>query len=1393
MRRHCRILTLIAALIPISPLAAQLPISDSSPSKVNDKSTTQDFPTRSTGAADRQRLEFRRNMQRNLSRAEYALQRFVTSLNAAERAAELTRDLSGDSAADLAEDLRWKVQVLMDLGRYNLAREAMKEVVAIREKHKSLRPALILEANSYLAYVERVEKLTPDQHRTLSASTRELAEALRWEQLGRNNEAIREAENGLNHRKEVLGYADEMYFEHLAVYAVWLLEAGRTERAITKSREALEGYGKLLGNRHRRYASTLNATALLLGRMGNVESALPMHEEATDIYLHELGNDHRVAQQSMEMLDSAYRRFAQQRQQKGNYQQAADVYSRAARAWDKVLGPSHWRSRDAELHSRFLVRIDGLTVEQQRQWNMAVAWHDEAMKHLKAVRASQGIVLARKAHKTFSELAGEESPAALDALNNLATLLEADADFSEADATLRQLWTMRSSGLGSNHPSTLESLAALLNLWETHANVQREAEDWQGVKASLATIASLAAKGYGPRDWRAIDHQMNLKHYTRIAELTAVQRRRLEEAQQLYDSTNALRESGRNALAIERMTAVMKERLELLGSSDRTANCYHALGELYRRVGDYSESQRFTHKALELRETLLGKHHPKYADSLHNWGVLLSDQRDPARAVDALRRSLEITDATHGLDSVEHVRVANGLAMVYIMAFGNLAEAEPLLQDALQVCQQKGFQDQSLHARVLNNLAGVYKDMGRLTLAEELFGQASTLWQKQGVMLDYAKALDNLANLKMRRTEFADALRMRQEALGLFQQYAGPRHPDTVICLDNIASDYLVRGQLDEALAIERKALSAAQHNLRLVTAGVSEQQELRAFRSLRHTVDALLTITANDRERDSEAYACLLNWKGVVFLKQRWQRLVRSSPAQAPQVEQLRQITAQLATLGLHPPHPDDRPQWQNELRRLDSERAEIERRLRTTTRDEPLLVEESSSLLPRIQGVVRDKEALVDFFGYKRRRAEIADGRVSWQSEMHLAAFVVRSGTSPVRIELGPAKPIINLLEQWRRTYVRSTVPRDTAGTANALRNLLWVPLIPELNGIETVAIVPDGPLAMLPFSALPGKQPTDFLLEDYTIVRVPAAHLLVERENVAQRATVPGAVPSLLLVGDVDFGKRPADGASSSNGFTFRRLGATGPEIVQIQQGYEQKFRTRPTVLSGQAATETMLREKLPTRQYIHLATHGFYLGRASRMSWLPSEEIRGFIPDLSDNGAPPLDEGEEYLIHPGVFSGVAFAHANRPAPSPDQGPEDDGILTAAEVADLDLRCAQLVVLSACETGLGTISDGEGLIGLERAFHLAGASNTITTAWSVADKPAQVFMSKFYSELWRADGVTPAQALRATQLWMLRDVPRNEQRLSEMEIPALEPAQKLPPFYWAAYGLSAESLER
>jgi CHAT domain-containing protein len=199
----------------------------------------------------------------------------------------------------------------------------------------------------------------------------------------------------------------------------------------------------------------------------------------------------------------------------------------------------------------------------------------------------------------------------------------------------------------------------------------------------------------------------------------------------------------------------------------------------------------------------------------------------------------------------------------------------------------------------------------------------------------------------------------------------------------------------------------------------------------------------------------------------------------------------------------------------------------------------------------------------------------------------------------------------------------------------------------------------------------------------------------------------------------------------------------------------------VLTGNAADEHSVKAAAVGREVIHLATHGFFLSSGCG-STLPGTRSVGGLTTASPTAARNI--GAE---NPLVLAGVAFAGANRRGAR--TGDEDDGILTAEEVAGLNLQGTHWVVLSACDTGVGQITAGEGVVGLRRAFAIAGARTVIMSLWSVQDQATQEWMRALYVGRLQKH-LDTADAMREASLSVLRDRRAH--------------GQSTHPFYWAGF---------
>jgi CHAT domain-containing protein/tetratricopeptide (TPR) repeat protein len=377
-----------------------------------------------------------------------------------------------------------------------------------------------------------------------------------------------------------------------------------------------------------------------------------------------------------------------------------------------------------------------------------------------------------------------------------------------------------------------------------------------------------------------------------------------------------------------------------------------------------------------------------------------------------------------------------------------------------------------------------------------------------------------------------------------------------------------------------------------------------------------------------------------------------------------------------------------------------------------------------------------LFDFLAVRSR------GQEPWQPARYLAFVVRPESPDAVRlIDLGKADEIDRLVRAFRAELAGAeagsrgmAVLDDEPPAAPALpdtgiklRQRVYDPLARAVAGASHLVLAPDGELAVVPFEVLPGKDGRP-LIEDYRF-----SYLAVGRDLLRTQAGRGKPGPPLVIAGpDFDLGSAaPAARRRSRRAGPLRDLARSArrfpPLPGTLAEGREVAARLGVKPAVGPAAVEARLK-KAASPRVLHIATHGF------------------FLPDLRADAGGKLRRAA--AENPLLRSGLALAGANTwLAGGRPPAWAEDGLLTAEDVTGLDLLGTELVVLSACETGLGEVRAGEGVFGLRRAFQLAGAQTVVMSLWKVPDDATRELMAGFYRRL--LEGLPRAEALRQAQL--------------------------------------------
>lgn len=367
-----------------------------------------------------------------------------------------------------------------------------------------------------------------------------------------------------------------------------------------------------------------------------------------------------------------------------------------------------------------------------------------------------------------------------------------------------------------------------------------------------------------------------------------------------------------------------------------------------------------------------------------------------------------------------------------------------------------------------------------------------------------------------------------------------------------------------------------------------------------------------------------------------------------------------------------------------------------------------------------------------------------------LRYAAYVVDDGGRAASFDLGDAT-VINKAVFTLRAALSSPERGHVKAIARALDAIVMQPVRAHVGDIDTLYVAPDGALAIIPMQALVSERER-YVLEDWLVVYVNSA-----RDLLRSRSEKPGSGAVILAdprfdepaTGPVE--KRPIHGMRPGLPMLFPPLRAAATEARDIaallsESGLDARM------LTGSAARETEL-EAVRSPEILHIATHGFFLN--------------GQNPDVRGRRAVVLTEESPAAIMdtPLLRSGLALTGANIGGPDP----SNDGIMTAMEASSLHLDGTRLVVLSACDTGLGTLSIRDGVYGLQRALIIAGAETIVASLWRVSDRATKDLMVGYYRQLLAGHG--RAESLRRVQMAFLRDERRAH------------------PFYWAPFVVTGD----
>ncbi len=1013
--------------------------------------------------------------------------------------------------------------------------------------------------------------------------------------------------------------------------------------------------------------------------------------------------------------------------QEGRYQDGITLAKEAYEKSISSLGEKHPSTVDSMNNLAALYQVWGQYSKAEPLYVKALqitreflgARHPSAlmsMNHLAGLYYFQGEYskaepLYVKTLQLRKEVLGEMHPDTLMTTNHLAGLYRSQRKYSKAETLFLKTLQLRREVLGEKHPNTFISMDGLAGLYESQGKYN---------KAEPLFVKTLQLR----KEILGEKHPSTILSMNNMAKLYSLQGE-YNKAKPLYIRNLQLRK-------------------EVSGEKHiYTLKAMHNLATLYELQGEYSKAEPLYVKALQLVKEVPGEQHRNILIFMGNLAKLYFSQGEYSKAEPLFLKALQLAREVLGEKHPNTLTSMNNLALLY-ESQGEYSKAEPLHVKSLQLSREVLGEHHPSTLTAMGNLAGLYRAQGEHKKAELLY--LKTLQLSTKVLGKHhpntLTSMNNLAAFYESQREYSKAEPLYLKTLNLMGEALGKKHPNTLTSTNNLVRLYNLQKDYKKALSVLKGYLVKKYLFLKTELRGNSEKTRESMLKKLNVSFDKdnLFSILEKYSKKDFDDLALYfsVNYKGILLQVSQELKQVFTDISDQELVRSLLEKRSVYSSLSLN---YEKREKNESLIEKLEKEIDKLEKKLIWKNSDFKALVSDVKA--EEITKALSVGELIIDFVVYQ---SVIKDNGKS-----KLSAII--TGKDYIKlVNLGDFNPLLGKIKSYRDKIQNK---QSTTDLSQEIYEVIFSPLEKYLRTKKKIYIVPDGVLHLLPFRSLIDGD-GQYLAQSKNIIILSSSRDLVFK-NTKQSKN------SAIIFAYPNYGDGKGKEVVEDKIIRFSPLTETLSEAKAISS----VINIPATVYTQNEATEKNI-SQLDSPKILHIATHGYFLDTpqeeysetrgvtfkyktSNPVIKLNSQPMLGFNANPDSNPLP-----NKKLTNPLVYSGLALAGANNPG--------DEGILTALEVLGLNLKGTDLVVLSACETGVGEIRQGEGVYSLQRAFQEAGAKSVLATLWKVDDKATQLFMEKFYNRYMQ--GMSAQRAVRDTQLDFI-----NSKRYSH-------------PYYWSSF---------
>jgi CHAT domain-containing protein/tetratricopeptide (TPR) repeat protein len=995
-------------------------------------------------------------------------------------------------------------------------------------------------------------------------------------------------------------------------------------------------------------------------------------------------------------------------------------------------------------------------------------------------------------------------------LLQMAKIFESSGQYEKAESFYKSTVQATEQSRGSSHPDTASELNLLAGMYDRMAEYD---------KSEPIYLRTLKIFEQSPTSKQNLAYTAGQLGWLRLQKgeyhkAEAFFQRAVEISQQALGSDSPIYAIHLNALAflsyrVKDYARAESWYLRSLAITEKSAGAdqvdsvtaLQGLGNVFSAREEFEKAESFYKRALVIREKTLGPTHPDVTFTLDSLASLYVAQREYGKAEPLFQRALEIRRARFGLENIQIVPSLNSLASVYrsigdyskakhlyeralsinekalgpthryvsfslnslgsvLLDTGEYETAEKLLKRSLSIAESLGGKENSDISFTLTLLALVYRATGDFDKAESLNKRALSIDEKAYGSDDTSVATDlhNLALIYTAQQKFALAEPLFLRAVKIEEKAKGANNPELAGTLLSVAYFYGAKGAIPQAVSTLARGTEISEGTINsILTNSTGTDEQKRAYMAMdeigfetKGAVALHMQFAPNDSQAARLALTTILRRKGRVLdaVSDSIQILRRHlGPEDSSLLRQLATARSRIAVLSLNGPGTTSPDTYEANLSTAQSDAERCESRI--TSRSAEFRAAINPVTIEQVQTAIPSDAVLIEIVSYQPFNPRYRTNKEMWGPSRYAAYALTHEGVLSW-VDLGEARSIdvdVNRL----RAVLQDPTRTDVKVAARRLYDKLMRPMVRLIGGAHRLLVSADGELSLIPFGALVDDK-DQYLVENFSLTYLTSGRDLLRMQVTASSRQSP------LVIGNPQYDavlrKGPSPDSNTGNrglglsAGSFRPLPGTGEEARALSTVLKDA-----TLLTGSRATKTALKQ-VTGPSIVHIATHGFFLADQTQQPGL-ARLSRQLVQESASRQQGPT------ISNPLLRSGLALAGANNWQSAAD----DNGILTALEASGLDLWGTKLVVLSACETGVGEVRVGDGVYGLRRALVIAGAESQVMSLWPVSDTATRDhLMIDYYTRLLSGEG--RGEALRSAQLNMLKSADRSH------------------PYYWATF---------